>query len=116
TRSPAGQLTTTPGSPTATPTSAGTTTAGTTTAGTSGAAATSSPPPAGTGTRCRTGDLAASLRPEDSAAGNRYAMLMLANTSRRTCTLYGYGGIQLATAERRAVPTLQRRDPAHPAR
>ncbi len=52
--------------------------------------------------------------PSAGAAGNRYSVLVLTNTSRRTCTLYGYGGIQLAGPDRRPVPTVQRRDPAHP--
>ncbi len=66
------------------------------------------------GTRCHTAELTGALRPEEAAAGNRYSILVLTNTSRRTCTLYGYGGIQLAGPDRRPVPTVQRRDPAHP--
>jgi hypothetical protein len=30
--------------------------------------------------------------------------------------VYGYGGLQLATASRRPLPTIQRRDPMHPPR
>jgi hypothetical protein len=101
--------------PAATPTG-GTSTAGAPTAGTpttsgSGGAGSSA---SASGTRCHTGDLAGSLRPEDAAAGNRYSLLVLTNTSHRTCTLYGYGGIQLADAAGRPVPTRQQRDPAHP--
>jgi len=65
-------------------------------------------------TRCRTAELAASIRQLDSSAGHRYAVLILTNISRRTCTVDGYGGIQLATGSRQPVPTLQRRDRMHP--
>jgi hypothetical protein len=69
--------------------------------------------PSATGTRCRTGDLAAALTRGDAGAGNRYASLVLTNTSRRTCTVFGYGGIQLADAGRHPIPTVQHRDPMH---
>jgi hypothetical protein len=75
---------------------------------------TSSPPAPASGTRCHTGDLAAALREGDAAAGNRYATLVLTNTSRRICTVFGYGGLQLADARRQPIPTVQQRDPAHP--
>ena len=78
---------------------------------------TSSPPATAStasGTRCRAGDLSAALIARDSAAGNRYATLVLTNTSRRTCTVFGYGGLQLADASRHPIPTIQRRDPMHP--
>jgi len=51
-----------------------------------------------------------------ASAGHRYARLVLTNVSGRTCTLYGYGGLQLATATRQLLPTIQRRDPMHPPR
>src|SRR5262249_34425037 len=66
------------------------------------------------GPRCHPAGLAGSLRQLDSSAGHRYAVLILTNTSRRTCTVYGYGGIQLATASRQPVPTSQHRDRMHP--
>src|SRR5262249_40491882 len=40
----------------------------------------------------------------------------LTNVSGHTCTVYGYGGLQLATASRQPLPTSQRRDPTHPPR
>jgi hypothetical protein len=102
----------------------GTTTGGSTTGGSpSGAATTTGAPsttpsvgqssPSATTTRCRTGDLAAALTRGDAGAGNRYASLVLTNTSRRTCTIFGYGGIQLADAGRHPIPTVQHRDPMH---
>jgi hypothetical protein len=81
--------------------------------GSSGSGSSGSGSSAGPVTRCHTADLAGSLRGGDAAAGNRYATLVLTNISHRTCTLYGYGGIQLADAGRRPVPTVQRRDPLH---
>jgi hypothetical protein len=65
-------------------------------------------------TRCHTAELTGSLRSPGAAAGNRYLVLVLTNSSTRACTLYGYGGIQLADAHRRGLPTAQRRDPSHP--
>ncbi len=83
------------------------------------ATATDSGSPSGSGTpaagsRCGTADLTGSLRQLDAAAGNRYATLVLTNTSQRTCTLFGYGGIQLAAADRRPVVTMQVRDHTRP--
>jgi uncharacterized protein DUF4232 len=123
------------GPPAVTSTSAGTTTdtadtagtAGTTTgtAGTTTSPTTTSAPapststgptPARTGTRCHTPDLTGALSELDAAAGHRYARLVLTNVSSRVCTVYGYGGLQLATASRQPLPTIQRRDPMHPPR
>jgi Protein of unknown function (DUF4232) len=71
------------------------------------------PAQAGPG-RCHTADLAAGLRGLDSAAGNRYAAIVLTNRSSRTCRIHGYGGIGLLDANRRPVPTRQVREPAPP--
>jgi hypothetical protein len=75
-----------------------------------------SPAPTRAGTRCHTPDLTGALSGLDASAGHRYARLVLTNISGRTCTVYGYGGLQLATASRQPVPTIQRRDPTHPPR
>lgn len=64
--------------------------------------------------RCRTVDLALSLRKPDAGAGQRYLSIVLTNTSRQTCRVYGYGGIQLVNAAGRSVPTKQVRDPSVP--
>lgn len=81
---------------------------------TSGAAATVGQPAAATtgGTvgapsRCHTGDLGASLVAGSPAAGQRYAVLVLTNTSGRTCTIDGYGGIGLVAPSGAALPTRQ---------
>src|SRR5438067_3986 len=80
----------------------------------SGAAATSSAAPSGSGTappaspsgsatagatvgRCHTAQLSATLTAGSPGAGQRYATLVLENTGRGTCTVHGYGGIQLVS-------------------
>ncbi len=108
---------------TASPTAAPTTTA-------SGASTTTAAPPTGTGSpsqsptgsgtpsvsRCHTSELAASLAPGDSGAGQRYATQALTNTSGRTCTVFGYGGLQPLDAAKRQLPITLTRDTGRPAR
>ncbi|HEX6444472.1 MAG TPA: DUF4232 domain-containing protein [Streptosporangiales bacterium] len=60
--------------------------------------------------RCHTGQLSASVRMRDSAAGQRYAWLVLTNRSGTTCTIYGYGGMQLYRSNGDPVPTRMERD------
>lgn len=55
--------------------------------------------------RCHTSMLSGSLQPGTPGAGQRYAELTLRNDSGETCTLYGYGGLQLVDAEGRPLPT-----------
>lgn len=74
---------------------------------------TAHPQPAGPA-RCHTGDLSARLGFIEGAAGNRYSALVLTNRSGHTCTVYGYGGLQLLDANRQPVPTRQARDPQVP--
>jgi hypothetical protein len=62
----------------------------------------------GTG-RCRTADLAGSLQPGDSGAGQRHATVVLRNTGSRTCTIKGYGGVGLVDASGAPLPTHQNR-------
>ncbi|AZM44653.1 hypothetical protein DMB38_01460 [Streptomyces sp. WAC 06738] len=59
---------------------------------------------------CRTGDLAASVRPLNSAAGNRYAALVLTNDTDTTCRTRGWTGLQLVRADGTKVPTTVVRD------
>ncbi|MFF0723867.1 DUF4232 domain-containing protein [Streptomyces sp. NPDC004134] len=59
---------------------------------------------------CRTGDLAASVRPLNPAAGNRYAALVLTNDSDATCRTRGWTGLQLVRADGTKVPTRVVRD------
>ena len=60
--------------------------------------------------RARTSDLSAELAWVEGAAGGRYSSIVLTNRSRRTSTIYGYGGLQLVDVRGRAVPTRQVRD------
>lgn len=66
--------------------------------------------------RCHTSELAATVTMRDSAAGHRHAWLVLANRSGTTCTVYGYGGMQLYRSNGAPVPTRMVRDPAVPPR
>jgi len=66
---------------------------------------------AAAGGRCRAADLAGTVAPSDAAAGNRYAELVVTNRSGRTCTLYGYGGLQLVDGAGRSTPTRLTREP-----
>jgi hypothetical protein len=56
--------------------------------------------------------LTGTVRVGDSAAGNRYATLVVTNTGRVPCTLYGYGGLQLVAANGTELPTSTGRDEA----
>ncbi len=67
-----------------------------------------SPPAEGTasaGVKCTAADLEGSVAPSDAAAGNRYADLVVTNTSGDPCTLYGYGGLELTGADGEPLPT-----------
>lgn len=60
--------------------------------------------------RCHTGDLSAHLTASGAGAGQRYAGLVLTNTSSRTCTLYGYVGVALTGPDAPANTNLIRDD------
>ena len=90
--------------------SAGSSTATTTaTAAASPRATASNSGTASTG-QCRTVDLAATLRAGSPGAGQRYATIVLRNTSGTPCTIHGYGGGQLLDAHGKPVPTTVVRD------
>ncbi|WBB60805.1 DUF4232 domain-containing protein [Streptomyces sp. WMMC500] len=59
---------------------------------------------------CRTGDLSASVRSLNPAAGNRYAALVLTNDSDNTCRTRGWSGLQLVRADGSDIPTTVVRD------
>jgi hypothetical protein len=59
--------------------------------------------------QCSTADLSAQLKPGSPGAGQRYATVVLTNTSGFTCTVGGYGGVGLLGAPRQGVPTDLRR-------
>ncbi len=59
--------------------------------------------------RCSTADLSAQLKAGSPGAGQRYATVVLTNTSTHSCTLRGYGGLGLLGAPGQGVPTDLRR-------
>ncbi len=99
-----GQSTVPPTTPSTAPSTANPTAAPTTDSGTESA-------PPDSGTKCTAKDLEGTVVPSDAAAGNRYAELVVTNTSAGTCTLYGYGGLQLVDAKAKATPTNLTRRP-----
>jgi hypothetical protein len=59
--------------------------------------------------QCSTANLSAQLKPGSPGAGQRYATIVLTNTSGSTCTVHGYGGMALLGAPGQGVPTDLRR-------
>jgi hypothetical protein len=59
--------------------------------------------------QCGTADLSARLKAGSPGAGQRYATVVLTNTSGRSCTVGGYGGVGLLGAPGQGVPTDLRR-------
>jgi len=59
---------------------------------------------------CATDAVSTSLRPGQPAAGNRYATLVLRNTSGAACRTQGYPGLQLTGKSGREIPTDVVRD------
>jgi hypothetical protein len=57
-------------------------------------------------TRCHTSELTASFGRVDPGAGQRYATIVLGNRSGRTCTVYGYGGMQPLDSAKRQLPVM----------
>lgn len=73
-----------------------------------------SAPPAAAPARCHTDDLSLRLTGSDAGAGQRYAGLVLTNTSSHRCTLHGYVGIGLTGSDGPMPTTLLRDDgPSH---
>lgn len=113
----------TPRSGTGTTGTGATGTPGTATSSGSGHGVSPTPPAGSTGTgspstsgtdgqanrpgRCHTADLSASLVPGSPGAGQRYATIVLTNTSSATCNVYGYGGVGLVDASGAPLPTQQ---------
>lgn len=62
---------------------------------------------------CATASLSAVVKAGAPGAGNRYATLVLTNTSRAGCVIRGYGGLALLGAPRQGVPTDVVRTGAH---
>ena len=59
--------------------------------------------------QCHTADLSAQLKPGSPGAGQRYATVVLTDTSGHTCTVGGYGGLGLLGSPGQGVPTDLRR-------
>ncbi len=92
-----------------TPTSAAPTGADTTTTPGTGPSATASATSEGSAPatdRCHTGEFTAAFGPEDAGAGNRNASVVLTNKGGRTCTVFGYGGLQPLDAAGKPITTL----------
>lgn len=68
-------------------------------------------PRAGAAVPCSTDRLAVQVKPGSPGAGQRYATVVLTNTSAGTCTVYGYGGLALLGPPGQGVPTDLRRVP-----
>lgn len=77
------------------------------------AAGTLTPTPAGAApsapsravARCHTAQLAGGIRLVQPGAGERDAVLTLRNRGRRTCSVYGYAGMELLGRRGRPLPT-----------
>ncbi|HYQ63192.1 MAG TPA: DUF4232 domain-containing protein [Actinophytocola sp.] len=78
----------------------------------------SSPPPPTSGvaapsgpvTNCTADLLTGSVETMGAAAGHRSVVLVVTNKSNRTCTIKGFGGLQLLTATREQIPTNAERN------
>ncbi|MEV7808578.1 DUF4232 domain-containing protein [Microbispora sp. NPDC088329] len=66
--------------------------------------------------RCRTTGLRARVGRQDAAAGNRYAPLVLTNTSAKTCWVYGFVGLVLIDGRGDVLRTRTRRESVTPHR
>jgi hypothetical protein len=55
--------------------------------------------------KCSAATLKGEITSGDAAAGNRYAKLVVTNTGKAACTLYGYGGLALANTSGAGQPT-----------
>lgn len=67
-------------------------------------------------TWCAPGALKASLRPLEAGAGNRYAALVLVNTSDSPCRSRGWPGLQLTRDDGSRIPTETTREHTVPSR
>lgn len=67
-------------------------------------------PPGRIAAKCDAEHVRPRIESSDSAAGSRYAWLVLTNRSKTTCTVYGYGGMQLFDDDGGKVPTKLVRD------
>jgi hypothetical protein len=66
--------------------------------------------PPGSETSCTADLLTGSVETMDAAAGHRSVILVVTNKSNRTCTMKGFGGLQLLTATKEQIPTNAERN------
>ncbi|MEW9534519.1 DUF4232 domain-containing protein [Microbispora sp. NPDC049125] len=66
--------------------------------------------------RCRTTGLRAKTGAQDAGAGQRYAALVLTNTSSKTCWVYGFVGLIMIDGHGDALRTRTRRESVTPHR
>ncbi|GAB3598810.1 hypothetical protein GCM10027446_29990 [Angustibacter peucedani] len=104
---------------TSTSTGTGTGTGTSSTAPTASATSTTSSAPTGSTPaaspvveRCHTSQVSARVVPGSPGAGQRHATLELRNTSEQTCTLHGYGGMQLVSSSDQQLATDVERVPS----
>jgi hypothetical protein len=69
----------------------------------------SRPPPPGQAGRCTAAMLAGTVQPQEAGAGDRDAVLVVTNTSGQSCTLQGFGGLDLLDATKEELPTRAER-------
>ncbi|GAA2825021.1 DUF4232 domain-containing protein [Crossiella cryophila] len=62
--------------------------------------------------RCTAATLRGELKAGDPGAGQRYATLLVTNTGKANCTLYGYGGLALLDGSGNALRTQLERKPS----
>jgi hypothetical protein len=66
--------------------------------------------PANAAVACTTGNLSASLGSTQSAAGSRFQVIRLTNTSGHACSVYGFPGISLTRANHAQIGLSAKRD------
>lgn len=66
--------------------------------------------PPGSETSCTADLLTGSVETMEAPAGHRSVILVVTNKSDRTCTLKGFGGLQLLTATKEEIPTNAERN------
>jgi hypothetical protein len=59
---------------------------------------------------CTAGSLSGTIQAMESAPGTRYARLVVQNTGKETCTLQGYGNIELLSETKQPLPTTVERN------
>jgi hypothetical protein len=85
-------------------------TSSTTTTTTPSAPAGSATSGAGQDIRCTAALLAGSVETNEADPGSRYVTLVVRNTSKETCTLKGFGGLEMLSDTKEPIPTNAERN------